>query len=189
MKTIRALLGLDKKKTKTQSYEYGNPMNSSQPNQAPTKDLFIDDSHPNEQRVLKKFNSELISDYLNQDYHQIGIQEGFSMHSNEAAESRKQLIKSNFRNLLNQIIDKNREDILKLSNSLIEVSELSKELKEKLENKITFLKSEIDDLDLQKQLSAENEGLVMSAIHNYHQGFLSGLRSYFEMEKIINKNY
>ncbi|MBF8149263.1 hypothetical protein ITJ86_05110 [Winogradskyella sp. F6397] len=189
MKTIKRLFGLNKESRKSQGFKNSDPIGLSESTHLPPEELFIDNSSPKESREVKKVHSQLINDYLNKDYYQIGIQEGFSMHSNEAAQSRKQLIKSNFRNLINEIIEENREAIFNLSNSLIEVSDLSTELKDKLENKIEFLKAEIDDLDLQKQLSIEDEGLVMSAIHSYHQGFLSGIKSYLEMDKIINNNY
>ncbi|WP_323027486.1 hypothetical protein [Gelidibacter japonicus] len=154
----------------------------------PSKELFIDSSIPNEPGATEKISTNSINIFLNKNYYQNGINDGFSMHSNEAAHSRKQAIKSDFRNLLVQLINQNKEDILHLTNSTVEVANLSLELKEKLENKIQFLSNQIDEYNQQMELSSQNEGLVMSAIHNYHQGFLSGMKSYLEMENLIFKN-
>ena len=182
MNIIKKLFGINKNETTATEL-----MNT------PSKELFIDDSFPydimeEETQKPQSVKSDLISDFLDIDYYQLGVNEGFSTHSNESAQSRKKLIKSQFRNLLNSDIERKKEVVLQLENSGIDVADISMELKEKLENKIHYLNKEIEDLKEQKLLSSQDEGKVMSAIHQYHQGFLSGLKNYLEMKKILTVN-
>ncbi|MEP2281307.1 hypothetical protein [Maribacter sp.] len=164
--------------------ETTQPSNS---NTFPSKDLFIEEQYL-EEKEQQKESANLITQYLDKDFYQLGVNEGFTMHSNEAAQSRIKIIKSDFRNILNQLMNKNSENILKLKNTAIEVADISKELKEKIENQIEFLTEENLKFNQEKIYSSEGEGLVMSAIHNYRQGFTSGLKSHLDMENLLIKN-
>lgn len=189
MKTLKELFGLKVNRKPSTEFDELKKANSFDSKHIPSKELFTDNSILEEHEATKRINSDPINVFLGKNYYDIGVREGFSIHSNEAAQSRKQAIKSDFRNLLTQLINQNKEDILRLTNSAVEVADLSLELKEKLENKIEFLNHQIEKYNQQMELSSQDEGFIMSAIHNYHQGFLSGMRSYMEMEKLITKSH
>lgn len=66
------------------------------------------------------------------------------------------------------------------------VEKIAEETKRNLELTIEELNSSIALLQKQKELSAENEGWVMNAIHSYHQGFVQGLSDYIAGENLLN---
>lgn len=73
-----------------------------------------------------------------------------------------------------------------MKNIIVDVTKISDEARQKLENVIEELNASLNTLQKQKELSAENEGWVMSAIHSYHQGFVQGLNDYIAGENLLN---
>ena len=69
---------------------------------------------------------------------------------------------------------------------MVDVSKVSEDTRQKLENTVDELNSSMDKLQKQKELSAENEGWVMNAIHSYHQGFVQGMNDFILGENLVN---
>src|SRR5690606_22687056 len=94
----------------------------------------------------------------------------------------KKKIKAEFILILDQAIEDKIERQLKLTNLAIEVASVSPTSRLQLEKTIDELESSIDVLQMQKDLSIENEGWVMNPIHSYHQGFQFGLNDWIKRE-------
>lgn len=152
----------------------------------PPAELFIENEMPKtETRNVEESKNKIIA-FLNRDFHAIGIAEGYEYHSNESFESGKKKIRAEFQLLVDQAIEEKKGRILKLRNLLVDISRISEDVKFQLENTIEEIKASVESLQQQKELSVENEGWVMNALHPYQQGFVQGLNNYIAGEELLN---
>jgi predicted alpha/beta hydrolase family esterase len=84
------------------------------------------------------------------------------------------------------MIEEKSERRLQLRMMLVNIERISDETSRNLELTVAELNDSIALLKTQKELSAENEGWVMNAIHGYHQGFVQGLNDYVAGENLLN---
>jgi len=152
----------------------------------PPAELFIDKNPPATQTRTEEYSTNKISRFLNRDYHTLGFNDGYEYHSNETLESGNKKIKANFLLILDQSIEEKQRERLKTKNLLIDVREVSEDASKKLENTIDELNLSINTLQKQKELSCDNEGWVMTAIHSYHMGFKQGTDDFIAGEELLN---
>ncbi len=176
---------------------FRNRPNLSQPIEIPTAgtptvkeegipaDLFIDDNPPASGQNLPVVKN-ILNDFLEQDYCKIGARDAFNFHSNEMMEARKKEIRSGFLLKLDQSIQEKRSKRLHLQNLCVEMVNVSTELKDQLGNSLEEIDNSISTLQLQKELSAMDEGWVMGPLRQYHSGYLQGMRDYIESEAILS---
>ncbi len=69
---------------------------------------------------------------------------------------------------------------------IVYVGKIADTTRQTLENTIEELNASLDLLQKQKELSSENKGWVMNAVHSYHQGFIQGLNDYIIGENLLN---
>lgn len=168
----------DYKQTKTEELE-------NQLGNIPPVDLFIDNEPPQIEGIGEPNQSE-ITLFLKNDFHQMGSRDGYEFHSSDTLETGLKKIKAKFQLILDQSIQEKKQKILKLANLVVDVACISDKTVNKLENTIQELEISIELLESQKGLSAENEGWVMNAIHNYNQGFVQGVNDYVALEDLLN---
>lgn len=149
------------------------------------EDLFIDNSPPHTPHISQKENSRLLN-FLHNHHYENGLQEGFEYHTADILETGKKKIRSDFQLLVDQNIEEKVNHKMKARMMLIEINEVSRETKQHLELLIAELSTSIDNLQKQKELCVENEGWVMTAIHDYHKGYTQGLRDYIEGLQLFN---
>jgi hypothetical protein len=161
-----------------------------EPVNSPPLDLFIDNEPPQLEEKLVERQSK-INSFLNRNYHAIGLNDGYEYHTNETLETGKKKIRAEFQLIIDQSIQEKYTNRLQLKNLIVDVSKVSEETKQKLENTIEELNSSLELLHKQKDLSIENEGWVMNTIHSYQQGFIQGLNDFLERENLLNsiKNF
>jgi hypothetical protein len=116
----------------------------------------------------------------------MGINDGYEYHSLETLETGKKKIRAEFQLIVDQCIQEKFASRLQMRNLIVDVSKVSDDARQKLENTVEELNSSLALLEKQKELSAENEGWVMNAIHSYHQGFVQGLNDYIAGENLLN---
>ena len=158
--------------------ELGNP---------PSFDLFVDPEPP---KSVQQMNSKEsgIKAFLGRNYHSMGVNDGYEYHTQETLETGKRKIRSDFQFVIDQELDILNQKRLQMRTLLISVSKISEEAKQNMDLLIDELNSSLDTLKMQKELSVENEGWVMSAIHGYHQGFIQGLNGYISDEQLLNSS-
>ena len=159
---------------------------AEQPENIPPMDLFIDNEIPQPEQHQTAETKSKITLYLDRNYHSMGINDGYEYHSQETLETGKKKIRAEFQLLVDQSIQEKYERRLQMKNIIADVTKISDEARQKLENVIEELNASLNTLQKQKELSAENEGWVMSAIHSYHQGFVQGLNDYIAGENLLN---
>lgn len=161
-----------------------------EPENTPSLDLFIDNEPPQTDQKLVEQQSK-INSFLNRNYHAIGLNDGYEYHSQETLETGKKKIRAEFQLIIDQSIQEKYTSRLQIKNLIVDVAKVSEEAKQKLENTNEELTSSLELLHKQKELSIENEGWVMNAIHSYQQGFVQGLNDFIESENLLNsiKNF
>jgi hypothetical protein len=149
-------------------------------------DLFINDIDPSNDQDLQAQSKSRISTFLDCNYHSIGLKEGYETRSTEILNRGKKKIRSKFHLIMDQMIQEKSERRLELKMMVVKVEGIESETKRNLELTIDELDSSMSLLQTQKELSVENEGWVMNAIHEYHQGFSQGVNEFIEQENLLN---
>ena len=151
------------------------------------ENLFTDKNPPSEEpQVVVKVES-ILQNFLDQDFFNNGYQEGYHNHNQDMITSRTKQIKSEFRYIVDQVIETKRTKITELQCQCLDVDEVSDRLRRKLQIHIESTSSSIDKLEKEKELSVGEEGLVMHPIHKYRNGFIRGLELYHE-EKFLGES-
>ena len=152
----------------------------------PPFDLFIDNEVPQPEQHVAAETQNKITIFLNRNYHSLGRNDGYEYHSQETLEVGMKKIRAEFQLIIDQSIQEKFGSRLQMKNLIVDVTNVSDDAKQKLENTVEELNSSLALLQKQKELSAENEGWVMNAVHNYHQGFVQGLNDYITGENLLN---
>lgn len=151
----------------------------------PPVDLFIDNEAPKLEKQVATETESKITVFLNRNYQSMGINDGYEYHSQETLETGKKKIRAEFQLIVDQSIQEKFGNRLQMKNLIVDVTKVSDDARQKLENTIEELNSSLGILQKQKELSAENEGWVMNAVHSYHQGFVQGLNDYISGENLL----
>ncbi|HMQ08889.1 MAG TPA: hypothetical protein PKC30_16430 [Saprospiraceae bacterium] len=149
------------------------------------EELFIDNIPPNTPHKLQQENSALLN-FLHNHHYEKGLQEGFEYHTADILETSKKKIRSDFQLLLDQNIEEKVNLKMKARMMLIEINDVSRETTQHLELVIAELSTSIENLQKQKELCVENEGWVMTAIHDYHKGYTQGVKDYIDGLQLFN---
>jgi len=154
--------------------------------QIPPVDLFVDNQPPQNEIINSEQIPNKLNQFLKRDYLSIGFNDGYEYHSNETLDSGKRRIKADFLLIMDQSIEEKQIERLKTKNLLVDVQKVSEDASKKLENMIEELNLSINSLQRQKELSIDNEGWVMTAIHSYHFGFRKGIDDFIAGEELLN---
>lgn len=149
------------------------------------KELFVDTTPPTPGVKNSDKEPRRLVNFLAQNFHSMGVKDGFEYHSSEALSTAKSKIKADFYFIIDQAIDEKLSRRLECKNKLVDVAMLP-EVSFKLENTLTELELAIEKLHTQKELSVDNEGWIMKALHAYHQGFMLGINDWLAGEDLLN---
>ena len=152
----------------------------------PAVELFTDSEKPKETKVIQVRQQGRITQFLEGNFHLMGIHDGYEYHSSETRDLGKRKIMAEFLLILDQQIQENQERKLKLKHLIVDVTSVSPSTLQKLQSTLEELNTSIDTLQHQKELSVDNEGWVMNAIHSYQKGFTQGLDDYIAGEELLN---
>lgn len=159
------------------------PLNILEPVKMVDHNLFVDEQEPEVKTPLRKQVNH-IETFMDQNFEWQGYNDGYSYPETEYLENKLRLIKSDFRFSVDKYLDAKRSELCDLKLHVIKTSGISSRLENQLNEKIKFLEINIHELDMQKILSIENEGIVASAVHAYRLGFIKGVEK-FQQEKLF----
>ena len=145
--------------------------------------LFVDEQEP-EVKVPVKKQVNHIEIFMDQNFGWQGYNDGYGHPDTEFLENKLKLIKADFRLAVDKFLDVKRTEHGEFMMHVIKTSGISPRLEAQLKEKIKMLEVNIHELDLQKILSIENEGIVASAVHAYRLGFIKGVEK-FQQEKLF----
>ena len=143
--------------------------------------IFVDNNPP-QNSEMKADNSVGIQDFLAIDFFHMGYDDGYNWHSNEMLITKLQFIKADFRQRLDMKADEVRREILGLENKKLEIIGLLDHLESRIDNITAEKRYILQKIRTEKELSAVDEGLVMTCVHRYKEGFLKGTNAHMEEE-------
>lgn len=145
--------------------------------------LFVDEKEPEPtQGASKPVNH--IEVFLNQNFEWQGYNDGYSYPETEYLEIKLKQMKADFRLAVDKCLDIKRSEVGELRMHIIKTAGISDRLESQLSEKAKQLEVNIHELDMQKILSIEDEGIVSSAVHAYRLGFIKGVEK-FQQEKLF----
>lgn len=147
------------------------------------RSLFIEEEKPNTAEETKSQNNPL-EDYLEQKFEWIGYNDGYSYPDADYMNSKLKVLRSDFRLAVDKIMDAKRVEVGQLRLHLIKTTGISKILEMQINERIKQIEIQIHELDTQKILSIEGEGIVSSSLHSYRLGFIKGIEHY-QHEKLL----
>ncbi|MBA3286211.1 MAG: hypothetical protein H0U27_14300 [Nitrosopumilus sp.] len=144
--------------------------------------LFVDTEDPEVVETEKRQSAIIV--FLSNDYMQQGYNDGYLYPSGELMEANIKKLRSDFRMAVDEVIDGKRSAINELKLHQIRTRGISERLEEELIQKLYELENLIHEMDTQKILSVENEGLIAGTLNDYRIGFIKGVEQY-RQEKIF----
>jgi hypothetical protein len=147
--------------------------------------LFMDTEEPGGQVSTDRGEEGgRIEKFLRVDYEWYGYSEGYATPSAEYLEMKLRTIRNRFRTEVDRCLDERRTDIAKLKLHQIKMKGLSEIIQKEIQEKLGQLESEAAELERQKGLSVDDEGLVAGPVNLYRLGFMRGVEKY-NMEKLV----
>lgn len=147
------------------------------------RNLFVDEEGAiQDRRSLMSVNP--LESFLHQDFELIGFQEGYSYPEAEFMNGKLKVLRSDFRLSVDRLMDTKRLETGELRLQLIKITGISAIIEEQLKERIKQVEIQIHELDTQKILSIEGEGIVSGALHHYRIGFIKGVERY-QQEKFF----
>lgn len=147
------------------------------------KDLFVDESQP-ELKDPPKVNVNPLEVFLDQNFEWQGYNDGYGHPETEYLDSKLRLLHAEFRLAVDKCLDQRRAEVGELRLHLIRTAGISDRMEAQLKEKIRQLETIVHELDVQKILSIESDGLVAPAVTAYRLGFVKGLERY-QQEKLL----
>lgn len=147
------------------------------------RNLFVEDEAPDPKNFVSKETNH-IEVFIEKNYEWQGYNDGYSHPDAEYLQHSLAKLRSEFRLCVDKCMDEKRSELGGLKLHLIDTEGVSPRLEAKLKEKIRQIEVVIHELDTQKILSVEAEGIIAPAIHGYRLGFIKGLESY-QQEKLF----
>lgn len=153
---------------------------AAQPVEVP-ENLFIEKEPPVVQEpVVEKAAENRLEQFLSRNYQGIGYSDGYRYHSVEILDNYRRFLRSEFREALDHVIDDLKAYRSHLHMELVNARALSPRIAEKYATRIQCVDENILRLEQEKELSSSDEGMVMTALHEYRDGFLRGMEEHAE---------
>lgn len=148
------------------------------------RNLFLEEEAPPLGEPERGGTDTSVKVFLDRDFFRIGREDGYGTHSADTLGINQRRIRAEFRFAVEQLIDETKREILLLKTHLINAGSISDSIRDQLQLRIDELKTRLEYLEREKELSVDDEGLVSAALHKYHDGFVRGVQAY-EEEKIF----
>jgi hypothetical protein len=113
-------------------------------------------------------------------------QDGYFMHTTEFLTKKKIGFVSEFQRLVEKRIDELKEERLKCRTLLTDLVNSESTFVEKIKIRLELCEEYILDLENQKSLSINFEGLVKSIIYTYEAGYDLGMNDYLHDNALLN---
>jgi len=139
------------------------------------ENLFVEKNAPVRESESEAQQSSKLAEFLNRDFRNQGYRDGYRYSNADVMDNAMRLIRCEFREITDHMIEDCRETIGKLQNQGVELKHISLKAEEKVNARIIMIQETIKRLVVEKENSALDEGLIMKAIHLYRDGFIRGV--------------
>ena len=136
--------------------------------------LFVEEQQPDLLSSSPKQENH-IQIFLEQNFDWTGYNDGYSHPETDYMNNRLKLIRADFRLSIDKSMEVKRTALGDLKMHAIKTAGISERLELQVNEKIKQLEVVIHELDMQKILSIENEGMIASAVYAYKLGFVKGI--------------
>jgi len=141
--------------------------------------VFVEEQPPVESVQTSKSPSvSRLDKFFRTDHEWYGYKEGYANPSTDFMEMKLRAIRSEFRLELDRSLDELRSRCAAARIHVIKISGMPGRMELEIQEKIRQLETAIEDLERQKVLSVDDEGMISSAISRYIVGFTKGVRQY-----------
>lgn len=137
--------------------------------------LFVEKNVPTNEPAPETQLSSKLAEFLERDFRAIGYRDGYRYTNADVMDNAMRLIRCEFREISDHMIEDCRETLSKLQNQAVELRHISVKTEEKVNIRIALIQETITRLVVEKENSTMDEGLVMKAIHLYRDGFVRGV--------------
>lgn len=141
--------------------------------------LFVEKEPPaSVDQETNRSTGNKLTEFLKRDFRGIGYSDGYRYHSADVMDNYKRFIKSEFREVVDIVIDDLKFNRLSLQKQLVDVRSFSSKTEEKFLNLIHEVGEGISRLEQEKELSSMDEGMVTKVLHQYRDGFIRGMEDH-----------
>ncbi len=144
------------------------------------ENLFIEKEAPIASNETKSTIDSDLAKFLNINFKSRGYMDGYRYHSADTMDNSMRIIRSEFREIVDSMIDDLNLMNSKLNKHLVDVKHLSAKSHEKVTNRIEEISQSILRLQQEKEYSSIDEGLVTKCLYLYRDGFMRGLEDFNE---------
>lgn len=137
--------------------------------------LFVEKNLPANEPAPETQQSSKLAEFLDRDFRTIGYRDGYRYTNADVMDNAMRLIRCEFREIIDHMIEDCRETLSKLQNQAVELRHISVKTEEKVNTRMVLIHETITRLVVEKENSSMDEGLVMKAIHLYRDGFMRGV--------------
>lgn len=148
------------------------------------KQLFVDENSPLDLPLPVKKNA--VEEILNRDHSWAGYNDGYAHPDKDFMDQKIAALSAEFRLALDKLMNTLREEVGELRLHLIDIEGISPRMEAKVNERLRQTEVNIHELDTQKILSGEGEGMLASCTQAYKLGFIRGLERY-QQEKIFGE--
>jgi len=146
------------------------------------EELFVDRTPPEAPKETIK-PSELAL-FISDEHSMKGFSDGYNCRTADVLDNNIKLLRAQFRLIVDGQMEKARKALSELKQHKIESKGISSRLDEGVDLMISEMEDAIIRLEGEKELSAEDEGMIAKVIHSYREGYTRGLERY-RLEKFI----
>lgn len=140
-----------------------------------SENLFVEKDEPNKQTSNEQAEVSKLAEFLNRDFRAIGYRDGYRYSNSDVMDNAMRLIRCDYREIIDRMIEEYRGTISRLQIQAIELRQISLKAEEKVNTRISSVQDTITRLNLEKENSSLDEGLIMKVIHMYRDGFIRGV--------------
>jgi hypothetical protein len=146
-------------------------------NSMPSETLFVEQQPP-VFYAEKPIEVKPIRDFLNQNFNSQGRKAGYEFHNMEYMNMHIQDLRSRFRSACDAHIQVLENDLMEVKTLHIQIGDALPSEQAILQLRIDKIKSNMEEIRLQKVLSVDNEGFISEAVQAYITGFHQGFSDY-----------
>ena len=141
------------------------------------KNAFIDENPPINEFEMKKEN--VLKIFMEQNFYSKGYNDGYDFHSKQSLENGVGTICSEYRHLLDIIIDEKNCEVYELELNKMQIEGMPGNISEQFGLRINAIKESIFKCREEYELSIDIKGNVEFIVNKYSEGFQKGQQQYF----------
>ena len=136
------------------------------------QNIFIETNDPSvTENSIKEKTASRIEKFLRIDFEWYGYSDGYTDPSGDIIEKKLKSIRSDFRLELDRSIDEMRSRLSEAKLYQVSILGMPGRMEDEIKEKIRQIENAIKELELQKVLSIDDEGMLASAINRYSIGY------------------